>query len=199
MHSPPPWTQVGPIIVPQTLGPHVNKWPTGPSTTFFWEFSHWSWEREVNFLPDNKVIRMNAQDTSAKIPTIYKYSIQSRRKIDVEVREKEKWAREGCSMVWLYQLIHPLFCFNELDAELWKNTHEEMKTRHHLLAFIEINIYIFKLISTPNLADRNQKTKNILAKSKGHWFLPLYPSQLQELEKTPLLSLNQPLPKKPGN
>lgn len=42
----------------------------------------------------------------------------------------------------------------------------------HPLAFNEINVYIFKFISTPNLADRNQKTKNLTSQEQR----PLVPA-----------------------
>lgn len=52
---------------------------------------------------------------------------------------------------------------------------------------------------TPNLADRIPNPKILPAKSKGCWFLPLHPPQLKALQKTPLLSVTQPLSRKPGN
>lgn len=69
---------------------------------------------------------MNAQDTSAKIPTIYKNSIQVGEKIDVEVREKEKWAREDGLVILTNISSSVSISYNRTLEEL----HEEMKTRH---------------------------------------------------------------------
>lgn len=97
--------------------------PGGPITTLPWEFSHWSWEREFNFLTDNKVLRMNGQDTSAKVPSYAKSpsTVGGKNPRYRSKREGENGRERKLHGLVLSTTAFPL-CFSGSAAELWKST-----------------------------------------------------------------------------
>ena len=114
---------------------------------------------------------------------------------------ERRWARESCSVVWLCQPTHSLFCFSGIDAEAWKNTPWRDKDKTPILwPLLKSMFTYFNWSSIPNLADRTQKTKNLTSQEQ-RLVVPAPPSSSAAgTGEDPIPPLYKPTPtQKPSN